>query len=155
MSTSIRVKAIVDTSDIKEANRAMANFATNIRRTAEVGLAFAEAFGYSLDTVLRLAIETGLRTIEFIAAAFAVESVATLGISGALRLGAQAGAIALMMAQISALLRQKNENSRRLGAATTALRIMTFNFIPIYLRSQPTRDQLIAFVFGALMVILK
>lgn len=131
----------------RESRQAMRAFATNIRRGAEVGLALAEAFGYNIDVVLRLMIETGLRSIEFIATAFAVESIATLGISTALRLGAQAGAVALMFAQISSLITARREASDSLGKVVTALRILTFAIIPINLQG--------VFMFGVFIGIIE
>ena len=124
--SDIELRISVDDTELQESKQALAAFSTNIRRVAEVSLSFAEAFGTSIDVVLRLAVESGLRIIEFISTAFAVESLATLGISGALRLSAQAGAIALMIAQINSLITQRADVARRLNYATTALRVLTF-----------------------------
>ena len=118
----------------QESKAVMRAFATNIRRGAEVGLALAEAFGFNIDVVMRLMIETGLRSIEFITTAFAVESIATMGLSTALRLGAQAGAVAMMFAQISSLINARREASDSLGKVVTALRILTFAIIPVNLQ---------------------
>jgi len=120
-----KAEAKLDQFDQKQ-RKAMSAFATNIRRTAEVGLYMAEAFGVVIDVVLRLAIEASLRTIEFITAAFAVESIATLGIAGALRLGAQAAAVSLMYYQIILLTRQRNESARQIGKVVNGIRVLTF-----------------------------
>ena len=131
----------------QESRIVMRQFATNIRRGAEVGLALAEAFGYNIDVVLRLMIETGLRSIEFITTAFAVESITTMGLSTALRLGAQAGAVALMFAQIASLVTARRQASESLAKVVTALRILTFTIIPINLQG--------VFILGVIIGIIE
>ena len=149
--SDINLKIRVDDSELDESKQALASFATNIRRVAEVSLSFAEAFGTSIDVVLRLAVESGLRIIEFIATAFAVESIATLGIAGALRLSAQAGAIALMIAQINALITQRADSAKRLSYATTALRVMTFMILP----SLRTIELIAAYLIGLIIWLVR
>jgi chromate transport protein ChrA len=130
-----QVKIKVDDTELRKAEReharVMRAFATNIRRGAEVTIAFARAAGTTIDIVLDLFIRTALRSIEFVTALLAVESVATLGVTGALRFGAQAAAIALMFAQINAILSQQTESNQRLGFAVTAMMALTYMFLPI------------------------
>ena len=120
--------------DDKEAKIALASMAANIRRTAEVGLYFAEAAGVAIDTVLRLYVEAGLRSIEFITATNAAIATGTLGAGAIFRLGAQAAAVALMFAQINAIQTQRTESAQSLGKATMALRALTyFMVLPLFI----------------------
>lgn len=114
-----------------DASQEVAEFARRttetIRRTAEVGMFFAEASGIVIDQVLQLMIESGLRTIEFISAAIAAQTAGTLGLNVATgKIFLQFAAVALMFAQINALRNQKAEAARRLGYATSGLRALTF-----------------------------
>lgn len=132
----------------EEGKRSLASIATGIRRTAEIGLFFAQAAGVAIDQILQLYIETGLRAIEFTAALAAGLTAGTLGLNIATgQLAAQGIAIIAMFAQINALRHQKVENAQRIGLATSGLRALTFQvlFVPIMML------KLLPFVVGGLL----
>ena len=121
------IKKIAGVEGTEQAANAARQISQQIRRTAEIGLFFAQASGVVIDQVLQLHIEAGLRVIEATTASIQLQTASTAGFNWATgKVLFQFAAIGLMYAQINALRNQRQEAAQKIGYATSGLRAITF-----------------------------
>ena len=121
--TTTTTGAQVAKSDAKEVDRINAQMITNLRRTAQIGMALFQTFGGALDQTYGLAIEAALLTLELVATTTAA-SLATPG--GAILAFARVGAIVSLITLIAQIETGRIENQRQTQASVSLFRMLTF-----------------------------
>ena len=137
MSTVIRRLIFRSSIDNRDANRQLddlkekerrisAEVVSNVRKTAELSIAVFQAFGGVIDQVYAIGIQAAIRTVELISQAQTAIAAGTLGIGAVIQLAAGAGAIALMFAQIAALVQGRQEVAQQTARWVRVFQLATW-----------------------------
>ena len=132
MSSEIKTTAVFEIdrasqqqvdSSVKQTASTVNQMVTAMRRTAQLGISMASAFGVAIDQSYAMGIEAGLLSIELTSGIIAAESLTGYGL---LKAGAQAGAIASILITIGLLESGRTENAAQLQGAVNAFRLLSF-----------------------------